>query len=108
MMYSTSVRHRRGFKAGRANCGGPRLESLETRFLFAATDITGLTLYNADTGQPFGPLTNNETIDYSELGTHNLSVRATTAGLVGSVKFGVDGNSSFQVENYSPYSIRGD
>jgi hypothetical protein len=86
---------------------GSTVESLESRFCFAATDVTGLTLYNADTNQPIGPFENNTTIDYAVLPT-NLSVRASTEGAAGSVRFGVDGNPSFHTENYAPYFILGE
>ena len=86
-------------------------EPLEGRQLLAATGapvVTGLVLFNADTGQPIRAFQDNATIDYGTLPTRNLSVRANTDGAVESVRFALDGNANFQTENYAPYSIRGD
>jgi N-acetylneuraminic acid mutarotase len=86
-------------------------EPLEGRRLLAATGapvVTGLVLFNADSGEPIRALQDNATIDYATLPTRNLSVRASTGGAVESVRFGLDGNANYGTENYAPYSIRGD
>ena len=68
--------------------------------------VTGLVLVNADTGKDIGPLVDGQTIDFSAIGTSDLSVRAVLSGTPGSVKF-VDGTFS-HVENSAPYTINGD
>jgi len=82
------------------------LDALEPRRLFAAS-ITGLSLINADTGQSLGAITEGQTIDLSKLPTKNLNIRADASGAL-SVKFGLDSNSSFRVENVAPYALAGD
>src|SRR5215208_84450 len=83
------------------------VEAMESRICLAATDFSAFVLYNADNGQPVGPFENNTTINYAAL-PPNLSVRAYTAGPVGSVRFGVDANSNVQTENFAPYFIQGE
>jgi hypothetical protein len=68
--------------------------------------VASLTLVNADTGKDIGALTSGQTIDFSQLGTTHLSVRATMSGTPGSIKF-VDGGFS-HIENSAPYTINGD
>jgi DNA-binding beta-propeller fold protein YncE len=74
--------------------------------------VVSFTLINADTDQPiagFDPLLNNATIQLSTLPTKNINVRANTnPSIVGSVRFGFDGNTSFQTENYIPYALASD
>ena len=71
--------------------------------------VVDLILINADTDQDIGPLTDGATINFNDLGTQNLSVRAETQpSTVGSVIFGLDGNTSFPTENIAPYAIAGD
>ena len=71
--------------------------------------VTGFTLFNADTDQPIGALTDGYEIDFAEIGTRNLNIRANTgSGTVGSVKFGLDANASYKVESKAPYTIGGD
>lgn len=68
-----------------------------------------LVLINADTDRELGPLVNGLTINFDEIGTSNLSVRADTSpSTVGSVVFALDGNSNFNTENVAPYAILGD
>ena len=77
----------------------------------ATQAVTALVLINADTGQPipgFAPLTTGSVLNLATLPTRRLSVRADTSpSLVGSVKFGLDGNTSYQNENSAPYSLTG-
>lgn len=68
--------------------------------------ITGLTLVNADTGKDIGPLTNGQIVDFSQIGTTHLSVRAAVSGTPASVKFVV--GSFVHTENSAPYTINGD
>jgi PKD repeat protein len=70
--------------------------------------ISGLMLYNADNNQPIMSLANGATINYANLPTRNLSIVAQTSGDVRSVRFGLDGNSSYATENIAPFAIAGD
>jgi len=66
--------------------------------------IASLTLINADTDQPIGPLTNGLIINVFELGTRNINVRADTApATVGSVRFTLNGSTRH--ENTAPYAL---
>lgn len=70
---------------------GPRVESF--------------TLINADTDREIGTLTNGQVIDSSL----NVSIRANTnPATTGSVKFGLDANSNYRIENTAPYSLCAD
>jgi CubicO group peptidase (beta-lactamase class C family) len=77
-----------------------------------AQAVTSLTLINADTDQPIGvfdPLSNGVTIDLSTLPTRRLNVRANTSpAVVGSVRFGLDGNPNFRTETGAPYALAGE
>jgi hypothetical protein len=83
----------------------PRMESLERRQLLSAS-IQSLSIINASTNAVVGTLSSGQTIDMAKY-SGGISIRANTSGAQ-SVKFGVDGNSSYKVENYTPYSIVGD
>ena len=74
-----------------------------------AGEVVSLTLFNADTDQPIGELTDGMTLDFSALGTGNLSVVAmTNPALVGSVRFALDDQENYQTESNAPYAIAGD
>lgn len=75
----------------------------------APTEVTSLTLINADTNADIGTMTDGMTIDFAAIGTTNLSVRANTnPNPTGSVKFSYDGNNNYHTENFAPYAIAGD
>ncbi|HYG74935.1 MAG TPA: DUF5060 domain-containing protein [Planctomycetota bacterium] len=75
----------------------------------SAQKVTSFTLVNADTEKEIALLTNGMVLDYSKLPTRNLNVRANTdPTIVGSVRFALDSNSSFRVENGAPYTLAGD
>ncbi len=69
--------------------------------------VISFSLVNAATNTIVGTLSNNATIDFSQLGTDKLSVIANTSGAVESVKFVLNGQD-FKVENLLPYAIQGD
>jgi hypothetical protein len=69
--------------------------------------IDSLMLMNADTDQPIGEFVNNTTINYAVM-PQNLTVQAFTSGLVGSIRWGLDGNSNFRTESYAPWALGGD
>jgi prepilin-type processing-associated H-X9-DG protein len=84
-------------------------EPLERRQLLSAT-VSSLTLINADTDQPVPgfSLVHGATIDLAATG-RRLNVRADVAGTpLGSVRFNLDGNPAFRVENGAPYALAGD
>jgi hypothetical protein len=69
--------------------------------------ISNLTLINAATDAAVGPLSSAQTINYANLGTNKINIRANTnPGTVGSVKFILDGVT--KVENGAPYAYAGD
>jgi hypothetical protein len=73
-----------------------------------APAVTQLTLINADTDQDISILRNGAIIDYADLGTKNISVRANTAPAnVGSVVFTLNGRV-VRTENIVPYALGGD
>src|SRR5687768_6342401 len=75
----------------------------------AAQAVTSFTLVNADTNQDIGPLSGGSTVNLAALPTRNLNVRANTnPATVGSVRFGLDGVSSYRVESVGPYALAGD
>lgn len=78
----------------------------------ADTEVAGFTLINADTDQPivgFDPVPEGAVIDLSTLPTVNLTLRANTQpAVVGSVRFGLDGNPNHRVESAAPYALFGD
>ena len=76
----------------------------------AGPTVSSVTLINADTNQPvpgFDPIPPAATLDLSRL-PRNLTLRANTVGTVGSVRFGLDGNANYHLENTAPYSLCGD
>jgi hypothetical protein len=47
-------------------------------------------------------------VNYAQLGTRRINIRADVSAAVGSVVFGFDSNASYRVENSGPYAIAGD
>ena len=87
------------------------VELLERRVLFAvqaAGAVTGLTLYNAVDDVPYGPLESYPTVSHVGLNTWGFTVKAETAGPLGSIRWAFDGNGNHSTENYAPYSVAGD
>ena len=74
-----------------------------------AMSVTSLTLINADTGTAIADPFQGGTLDLDALPTRNLSIRANTSpSTVGSVRFGLNQNSTHRIENVAPYAIAGD
>jgi hypothetical protein len=72
--------------------------------------VASLTLINADTDQPVTAfnLVQGATIDLAVTG-RRLNVRADVTGTpIRSVRFNLDGNPAFRVENGAPYALAGD
>jgi N-acetylneuraminic acid mutarotase len=74
--------------------------------------VDSFTLINADSDQPvpgYEVINNGAVINSGSLPTTHLNVRAnTTPGVVGSVRFGLDGKSNAHVESTAPYALFGD
>ncbi len=71
--------------------------------------ITGVTLINADSNQPvpgYDPIPPAATLDLSKL-PPRLNLRANTSGQVGSVRFGLDGQTNRTLENLAPFALCG-
>lgn len=73
--------------------------------------VTHFTLINADTDQPipgFDPLPPGATLNLARLPSRRLNIRANTnPAVVGSVKFGLDANASYRIENTAIYALAG-
>ena len=70
-------------------------------------EVTSLTLVNAKTDKDIRTLLDGDIINLAEVG-RNLSIRANTnPNVVGSVRFSYDGNSSYRIQNWSPYANSG-
>jgi hypothetical protein len=69
--------------------------------------LSDLTLVDAFIDADVAPMTNQQTILYTQIGTNQINIRANTKpGVVGSVKFVLNGVS--RVENAAPYTCAGD
>lgn len=73
----------------------------------SALSVSSFTLVNADTDEDVGPLSEGDIVDLSQIGTPNLSVRATASHNAGSVRFVLD-DENYQTESHRPYAIAGD
>jgi hypothetical protein len=70
--------------------------------------ITGLTLYNAVTDKPIGPLENYPSFSFADLGATKLTIKAETSGTIGSVRWGFDIDGNYKIEGSAPFAIAGD
>jgi hypothetical protein len=74
--------------------------------------VTSLTLIDADSDRPitgFGSIPEGAIIDLGALPTANLNIIANVGGgVVESVRFELDGNPTYIVENEPPYALAGD
>jgi hypothetical protein len=73
-----------------------------------APEVTGLFLINADTDQVIEEIDDGDVFNRQLLPTLNLNVQAITTGATGSVRFGLDQNANFRLENFAPYALFGD
>jgi hypothetical protein len=76
----------------------------------AGEQVTGFTLFNADTKQAIQTLSSGSTLNLAALPTRNLNIRATTSpSTVGSVVFALSGaQSKSATESMAPYDLMGD
>ncbi len=72
-----------------------------------APTVNSLTLINASTRSKLATLTNGSVIDLSDFTGIKLNVSAAVSSNASSVRFGLDGNSKFQLENSAPYELAG-
>jgi hypothetical protein len=94
-----------------ATANRPAVAAIEVLPASAASlSITRLELINAVTDQVIdSDFTSGDVIDFSDIGTNQLSIRAVTSGSpIGSVRFGLDQSQSYRIENQAPYTIAGD
>lgn len=73
--------------------------------------VSSFTLINADTNQPiagYDPIPNTATINLTALNTPRINVRANVSGNTQSVRFGLNGNSNYRVENIAPFALQSD
>ncbi|MGJ3239841.1 MAG: putative Ig domain-containing protein [Anaerolineae bacterium] len=70
--------------------------------------VIGLMLVNADTNEDLLMLSDGMQINLSALPTDNLNVRAQVSSGVESVRFSLNDNSNFRLENEAPYALAGD
>ncbi len=70
--------------------------------------VTQFVLVNAETEQDIAVLNDGSEINFANLPTKKLNIRADVTGSVGSVRFGLDGKSNYRTENVAPYALAGD
>jgi hypothetical protein len=74
--------------------------------------VVGFTLINADTDQPiagYDPIPSGANLNLATLPSRQLNIRANSSPVtVASVRFGLDANASYRVDNDAPYSLAGD
>ncbi|RDC63200.1 polysaccharide lyase [Adhaeribacter pallidiroseus] len=71
--------------------------------------VESFTLINADTDQPIQTLTNGALLDFSNLPTKNLNIRANTNTTDGAVTFKLSGAKTYsRNEGTAPYAVFGD
>jgi len=75
----------------------------------AILSVTQLILMDAPAGTDLGVLSDDSIINFGELPTDKLNIRAeTNPPTVGSVVFALNNNSNFRTENAAPYTLAGD
>ncbi len=71
--------------------------------------VTGFVLINAESDEDLIPLTDGATVDLATMPTTALNLRAQTVPIrVGSVRFMLNDNPYFAIENLFPYTLAGD
>jgi hypothetical protein len=69
--------------------------------------VTAFTLINTSTNGVIRKMNNGDVLYADSLGSP-ISIRAETAGIVGSVIFALNGNNRFQMESTAPFALKGD
>lgn len=95
-------------------CGlhnGVQAETWITQASASSQAVVSFTLINADTDQPisgYEVINNGAVINSASLPTTHLNIRANTSpAIVGSVRFGFDGNANARTESQAPYALFG-
>lgn len=70
--------------------------------------IVRMVLVNADSNTDIQVLQNGATINLDSLPTRHLNIRFEGPRGTKSVRFGLDGNSNYRVENVAPFALAGD
>jgi hypothetical protein len=93
----------------KVNCKPGRESTTPTMPPTSGPTVESFTLVNAETNEDIGPLANGAIIDLAGLPTRNLNVRANTnLASVGSVRFGLDENLDYKLDNMAPYALADD
>lgn len=75
----------------------------------AANSVQSFSLINADNDTEIGTIANGDVLDLSQLPTRNINIRAHTyPAAVGSVRFELNSNANYRVENVAPYALESD
>jgi hypothetical protein len=77
----------------------------EYRQLQSVGTVATLQLINADTNLPIATLTNGTVIDIATFITSKFNIRATTSGVVGSVRFGYNQIGGYRTDSSFPFSL---
>jgi beta-glucanase (GH16 family) len=80
------------------------IDALEPRRLMSVA-VTSLILMNADTGKDIETLTSGVTLNLKTLPTRHLNVRAALSADAGSVRFGLDAQTTYHLDNTVPFSL---
>jgi hypothetical protein len=80
------------------------LEALESRRLLTA-EVWQLTLIDAQSDQDLGPLIDGMVIDEAFLPSEEINIRADVNGAVSFVRFDLNEEIGYRVENTAPYAI---
>jgi uncharacterized protein YcgI (DUF1989 family) len=73
----------------------------------AGIAVQGLVLFNADTEEELGSISNGQTINLAKFGNPKISFRALVSSDTKSVRFGLNTNANYRVENVAPYIFHG-
>jgi hypothetical protein len=80
-----------------------------TNTLPAGQSVVRMVLVNAVTDKDIAVLTEGYVINFAQIGTNKLNIRAeTNPAVVGSVVFGYDSNAKFSTQTDAPYTFKGD
>ena len=93
-----------------ASATGTQGTTLTVNFTVIDSAVS-LTLINADTDLPiagYDPFLSGTSLDLNALPTRNLNIRADSDPNIGSIKFGYDSNSDYQIESVPPYAFAKD
>jgi hypothetical protein len=70
--------------------------------------LTALRVYNAVDDKDVGAYSEGMQLSYHQLGTWGLTIVTLAGPQVGSIRWGLDGNSNFNTESFAPFALGGD